>query len=112
MRIEFQYWPGNVQVELVDDLGQMAKSFYTQTRRFLYEGLSSGPQRVNAEAMYETLYELLSPPVIGGELGHLHEYWTGHPEQANRSKQGATSDLEASVGTRTAPSMAENEVEP
>lgn len=90
VRIEFRYWPGNTEVVLIEDIGdwpRVKRSFYTSAKRMgVAETINGVSQAFDATFYFELLEEIAPLPILGGQFGHLHPYWSDHPKQAVRMR--------------------------
>jgi hypothetical protein len=69
--IAFIFWPGNTEVQLLDDEGRIEDRFYTACRKFGFAGHAP----LDAKWFYEFLEEMMPAPIIGGSLSAYHPYW-------------------------------------
>lgn len=74
MRIEFIYWPGNTEVQLVEEIGEdvvndciVKDCFYTSAKHFAMVF-----QEYTAKQFFELIKDVLPPPSIGGEWAEFH----------------------------------------
>lgn len=76
--IEIRTWPGNTEVRLVDDDGNIIDRFYTSEKNLEL------PCGVDVREQFEMLEDRLPKPLIGGEFGNLHPYWSQRKEAKER----------------------------
>ncbi len=88
MKIEFSTLGEgtNIQVALLEMLGEtevVKDRFYTDAHHLNL----GGGYCVKAEDLFLRLEDILPPPIIGGEWGHLHPYWHEREERRKRRVQ-------------------------
>lgn len=89
MKIEFSLIGDgtNIQVALLEMLGEtevVRDRFYSSRHNFPFCMVPNSPECDYEETFYG-LEEVMGPPKIGGELGHLHPYWA--EREAARKKR-------------------------
>ena len=82
MKIEFHYWPGNTEIQLVDDDGSVKDRFYTVEKliEIVCPDLPGIPP-IQAQSLFRVLEANLLPPHIGGAWAEHHPYWQQRKER-------------------------------
>lgn len=81
MTIAFVFWPGNTEVQLLDDEGHIEDRFYTAARKFgfgspLMRNKDRDPlTKMDAKFSFELMEEMMPDPIISGEFSAHHPYW-------------------------------------
>ena len=98
MRIEFSTVGDgtNVQVLLIEDLGQLGAERVEVTTDRIYTADHQGGiwygeelgQPVSARQLFEWVEDSWAPPVIGGRYGKYHPYWTEREEKRKQREAG------------------------
>ena len=86
MKIEFVYWPGNTEIQLVDDDGAVEDRIYTGDKEIKITQYLPD-DRVDMELLFYFLEGVLAPPIIGGDWAPHHPYWAEREAKKKRRQE-------------------------